>query len=146
MRTRVANAGALADLAALVGVDGAYEGAKIALCTNVAPIQPADTIADITEATYAGYARSSAVTFGTPHLDSEGNAVAVALPKEFKPNANGAEVVVTQIALVDAAGTGLLRTAVLDEPITFSTTMDVHLIGFPVVQSQPADTTEDVLP
>lgn len=136
----------LAELSALIAAGADYENPKLVLIKNEEDIPPTAALGDLDLADYTGYATSTAVTWGTPHLDDDGNAVVLCNPKEFKPTADGPACTVHHVGLVDNAGTLLLRTARLSEPITFTTTQDVYMIGFPLTISQPSESPEGIYP
>lgn len=141
-----ANSGLPGMLSVSIDEDGPYDGAKIALFENEEPITPQTVFADLAEATYDGYAQSSAVTWGTVHLDLEQRAQVLCMPKEFLPTGNSTVSVVHHVGLVDAAGTTLLASYKLDEPLTFASPQDVYLVGFPLVLTQPDGGIPDIVP
>jgi len=60
------------------GVNGVLLGSKILLYTNVVAPNPLVTLADFTEATYGGYARSAAIVFDDPFISTETGAYVMA--------------------------------------------------------------------
>lgn len=71
---------------ALVVEDGPLDGAVMMLWTNPGLTPNENTVyADLTAATFTGYAASAPLTFGTPYLDGETGQWAVAAdPVEFR--------------------------------------------------------------
>lgn len=134
----------LADLTFLKASGAPYENPKLILITNAEDIPATAALADVDVADFTGYATSSAVTWGTNHLDDEGNAVCRSVSKEFKPSADGPAVTVNHVGLVSNDGATLLRTARIDPSFTFTTTQDVLTISFPLTMSQPAESPESV--
>lgn len=118
----------------------------LALFEDENPIPPNAVLADLTECAYTGYARSTAVTFATPHLLPDGSVVMQAIPKEFKPTGSAASATARQVALLDAGGTDILASYTLPEPIEFNDDQDSHLIGFPLTLPQDDGTLEQVIP
>lgn len=118
----------------------------IALFEDEEPIPPNATLAALTECAYTGYARSTAVTWATAHLNDDGSVVMQAIPKEFKPSGSAASSTARQVVLLDAGGTDILASYVLPEPIVFENEQDTHLIGFPLTLPQDDGTLEEVLP
>lgn len=136
----------LAFVTAATGAAAIFDGAKIHLFEDETPIGPDTDPATLTEASYGGYAASAAVVFQTGHVDPQGRAIRQVLPKEFKPTDSTATSVVRQVALMNGAGTAILASYMLDDPITFGTPDDVQLIGFPVIVTQPDTSLENIVP
>jgi hypothetical protein len=58
-------------LAQLVAADGLFNGCLCRLYVNNINVTDATVIGDLTEATFAGYAASAALTWGTPYNDGD---------------------------------------------------------------------------
>lgn len=136
----------LALLTAAIAATELFDGAKIHLVENTDPITPDTPVGDLVEATYEGYAASSAVVFLTPHTDINGVAVVQVTPKEFKPTGDATVSTVTQVVLMNGAGSAIHASYMLDDPIIFGDEDDVHLIGFPLMLVQPAVDLENIVP
>lgn len=134
------------ELSDMVAAGGPYENPKMILITNEADIPPEAALADVDQPTFTGYGVSTAVTWGTPHIDADGNAVVLGNPKEFKCTADSTEETVHHVGLVSNDGLTLLRTARLADPIVFSNPSHVYLIGFPLTHSQPKESPEGIYP
>jgi len=127
-------------------VGGELAGALLALFVEPAPIEPTMVLADLTEATFTGYARSAAVVYGAEHINENGDAVKQVIPKEFKATGDAIQNTVTHVGLIDTTGLILLASYELPEPLAFTSIESVHMIGFPVTLSQPSDNLEEVIP
>lgn len=86
--------------------------------TNFTPNQNT-VLADFTEATFTGYAASSAVTWGAAHLEPNGNAVSVGSAKTFTQTGTTITEIVYSWYLVTALGAYLLGGA-FDTPLNFN--------------------------
>lgn len=133
-------------LTAAVANAATFDDALIALFEDEDPILPGDLLADLTLATYEGYANSTAVVWGTVHIDTAGRSAVHCAPKEFKPTGDATQSTVRQVGLLNAAGTAVLASYILDEPITFTDANSVHLIGFPLVLTQPDGEEPNIIP
>lgn len=133
-------------MTALIASMAPLAGGKLHLYEDVTPITPTTDPATLTEATYGGYAASAAVTFKTVHIDPDGSVTVQITPVEFAPTDATATSVVTQVGYLNAAGDTILASYVLDDPITFGDTNDVHLIGFPLRLEQPTGQAENIVP
>lgn len=72
------------------------------------------------EATYDGYARSSAIVWGNPFMLPGGNGVVSGDKKQFVCTGNTTNNSITGIAIVKADGLTLAMVDVLDNPVTMS--------------------------
>lgn len=133
-------------LATAIAVDGDFNGVKMILATNDLPLTGTDDLSAVELPDFPGYATSAALTWGTPHIDANGNAVVLSHAVEFAPDDVTTGVEVTQICLVNAAGDTLLASAMLDEPIVFLDTESVFTISFPLTFSQPGTVGDFVIP
>jgi hypothetical protein len=86
--------------------------------TNFTPNQNT-VLADFTEATFTGYAPSSAVVWGAPFLDAAGDAVSVGSAKTFVQTGVGVVNIVYTWYLETALGAYLCGGA-LDTPVNFA--------------------------
>jgi hypothetical protein len=128
------------------GGTGILNAGKIALFEDTVPIQPNAVLADLTPATFTGYAPKGPIVFGTIHSDAAGNAVCMVLPQEFKPTGTGPSSIVRQVGLLNTAGDTLVISAMLDEPLNFVSVESVFHIGFKLVVGQPVETAEEIIP
>lgn len=111
----------LALLAALTETDGALFGAKIGLFKANVTLQPSTVLADLSEADFTGYARSAAITWGTPGVSSDKTPMVAGDAKVF--TAGNPITVPNQIYgyfVCDAAGTGLLYAEKFANPLNVS--------------------------
>lgn len=99
---------------------GEFKDALVALFKSGWSPGTGQTYADFeaNEADFSGYARSSAVTWGTPYADNANRGVMVAGSKQFTQNAATVSNTVGGYAVLDAAGTGLLFAEAFDTPVT----------------------------
>jgi len=67
-------------LEALVDEDAPFDGCVVALLKEPPPLSPDTEWADLEEANFSGYARSSALTFGSPYTDAETGMKVVSAP------------------------------------------------------------------
>ncbi len=105
----VPDAISLQNLAALTGVDGLFEGAKIGLFHNNYVPNRQTALADLTVANFTGYALSAAVVWGTPFIDPVIGPVVLANLKVFAAgNPTTVPNTIYGYYIVDAAGTALL--------------------------------------
>lgn len=96
---------------------GAWDGAKMILFVN--DYEPATdmVIGDLTEATFTGYAASSAIVWADPFVDDDGNAVLVGGSKEFKGGGDDPPQTVYGYAVVDAAKANIFWAERLPNPV-----------------------------
>lgn len=137
----------LREFIALSQVVGEQLAAPIlALFEDEDPIPPSAEIADLTECAYTGYARSSAVVFGTSHLTASGSVITQITPKEFAATGSAVPGTARQVAMLNAAGTEILASYVLEEPLSFVDANSVYMVGFPLTLPQDDGTLEEVNP
>lgn len=130
----------------LVAEDAILDGAKLGLIKNETPLVPGTPFAALEFANWTGYAHSAAVEYHTIHTDPDGNRIVQIAPVEFTGGPTETEVVVTQVVLLNAAADDWLASYTLEQPLSFTSSEDVYLIGFPVYVSQPGETSEEPLP
>lgn len=80
----------LATVAALIAEDGLLDGAKVILFQNDFFPDEFTTLAQLTEATFTGYARSAAVVWGTPYVTA--GTLAAVTPPSVQFNSTGTTV------------------------------------------------------
>lgn len=116
-------------LQAAAGVKGALNGAFLGLIA--APFTPdrRRVLADVTEPTYATYARQ-AVAWGTPEFMSDGEWGTVATGVyTFRTAPGDPALVVYGVLLASAATAGsLLATALMEDPYPLATSSDVCVL------------------
>lgn len=88
--------------------DGPLFGATVMLFSNDAVIGPATVKADLTEADFTGYARSTAITWGETFVDSSDDAVSVGDTKQFHCDDGVTPNTIYGYAVIDAGDTNLL--------------------------------------
>lgn len=100
-----------------VAVGGPWAALTLHLyVNNVAPNE--DTVvADLTQATFAGYAAVAALAFGTCYIDADGNFKLSAPSEQFTATGIGVLETVYGYYLTDAAGTVLHGANLLDTPV-----------------------------
>lgn len=92
-----------------LGVDGLLTGSKVMLFTNNITPTPGAVLADLTEATYTGYARSAALTWGTPFVSNlTGKHVMQSGMLTFAGGVNAGGEAVRGYALISGEGTPVL--------------------------------------
>lgn len=114
----------IAMLSALAGVAGTLNGVLIALFKNdFAPNQDS-LIADFTEADYTGYARSTAVVWGTPFINVDGVAEMIAPGKQFQPSGTTVANTIYGYYVVDSGGTDLVYSERFATPVPLAGPLD----------------------
>lgn len=136
----------LANLSAMIAADAAFEEPKCILIIAPDGVPPTAALEDVEVPSFTGYATSAAVTWGTPHLDNDGNAVVFTHSVEFKATADVDPATATHMGLVSNDGATLLAVCELNTPFTFATAQDVLTVAFPLMVSQPTESDEDVNP
>jgi hypothetical protein len=97
----------LAVLGILTGVAGRYENATVHLFQNDFTPTPDTVIADLTEATFSGYAAVVDPGWGAAFLNDDGNAQRLLNNAQFTQTAATITNTVYGYYVTDAAGTGL---------------------------------------
>jgi hypothetical protein len=119
--------GILADLIAMT--TGRFNACKVGLYINPIPLSVNTALADLTEATFHGYAQSAAVVWGTPFLDSAGNPTIVGANCQFTATTPFSDANTIQgYFVVDSAGTTLLWAEALPTPIAITAVGDAVVI------------------
>jgi hypothetical protein len=118
----VPNATSLAALEELASAGNLFDGAIVRLFQNDVTPDRDTVIGDLTAADFTGYADSAAVTWATPFLDSNGDAI---LPGDLKEFMAGSPVTVSNTiygyAIVNTGATVLLWAERFDAPVIVST-------------------------
>lgn len=138
---------ALIDHAIAGPFSGPLDAIKIGLATGLtAPLDENLTLAGVTEASFTGYARTTAAVWGTIYFDSNGVCVVEMEPQPFfqmTALTAGAQVCTHMIGL-NSAGTDLLFAAQLDEPANFANIGDglVLPLQWPSLDPPPFPSSE----
>lgn len=124
----------LAALDRLAAVGGPLAATELRLGVNNISVGPGTVLADLQEATFAGYAPVAAIAFGSAYIDPNG-VVRIDAPSEtFEMTATTTLEVVYYWYLVNTAGTALVAIALLDNPVPLTEVSQ----GLSVLPSVPA--------
>lgn len=107
----------IAALTALAGTGGPLHGTQLILFQNNLTLTKTTTLADLTAATFVGYAAVAGITFGTPYIDQFGVVRIDAPSVDFIMTSNSTPNTIYGWALLDTAGTDLEVAAMLASPI-----------------------------
>lgn len=117
-------------LEALVDDSAPFDGCVVALLKEPPPLEPETVWADLTEADFSGYARSSALTFGSPYTDAETGVPVVSAPMVEFLSTTASPFVPNQIyghALIVPGSPPTLRSIVAyDAPVAIDAPDLVH--------------------
>ncbi len=108
-----------AQLDALKAVSGPLDGLIVKLFTNSLTIDHDSVAGDFTEATFDGYAASTAIAWGATHFNANNKAQLVGDTKQFTAGASVASETVQGYFVVDGSG-DLVFAERFDSPVTIS--------------------------
>lgn len=123
-------------LTAMKAVGGDLNGAKVGLYTNVHQPSKGTLLADLTQATYTGYALVAIATWGAPFLDPIGNPTMVGNHIQFQPTDGAVPNTITGWFIVDSAGTDLLIACALPTPVVLADASHALIVEPTVVYGQ----------
>lgn len=100
----------IARLTTLAGGGGEWNGAKVGLYKSTFIPGTGMTYADFAakEADFTGYARSSAITWGTPYADASNRGVLVGGSKQFTSTDGDVPNTITGFVILNSAGNAIL--------------------------------------
>lgn len=108
-------------LQAITGVGGQYAGGKVMLFTNNIVPTKATVLADLTEATFGGYARTTLAGWTAPYVNMAGNYSIDNLDiQEFDGDGSGPDEAIMGYGVLNAGGTVLLQAEKFATPIQVS--------------------------
>lgn len=123
----------LARLNALAAAEGEWNGALLALIQELEePYTPSSTMTfaglELAEATFTGYARSTAIVWGTAYADANKRAVLAGGSKQFSATGSAVSNVVTGYAVINAAEDDVLWAELFDEPRLMDENADALIV------------------
>ena len=107
----------LLGLTALLGVHGPFTVPTLSLYQNVVAITRQSTLADLTIATFTGYASVVGLTFSASYIDVDGSALALGSDNVFVATGSAIGNVIYGYYLTDAAVANLLIAYALQTPV-----------------------------
>lgn len=128
--TKIAMLQALIDHALAGPFSGPLDGLLLGLATDPAPTVDQDKVlADYTEATFSGYARSAGLTWGTIGFDPAGACyVEIAAGVSFQMTALtvGAQTATVLLGITPGGSPALAFAGILDAPVNFARIGDMY--------------------
>lgn len=126
-------AGLIARLNAMVGVDGEFEDAIVALIQTADPVfTPNGNMTfdefEAAEADFSGYARSTAIDWAAAYKDDTNRAVVAGGSKQFTANAATVGNTVTGYAVLNAAADAVLFAELFDTPRVIDESGDAIIV------------------
>lgn len=111
----------LSALGELIAATNLLDGVKVILFKNAAALSIYSTLADLIEADFTGYARSSAIVWGTAYVNPNQQAQVTGGSKQF--NCSGATVTNTIYGwaiIIDSTVDILVAAELLPQPVTMT--------------------------
>jgi hypothetical protein len=128
-------------------VAGEFDTGVIALFVDAIVPTPLTLLAQLTECTFPGYARSAAVKWGTPYFDTLERAVSLSDVHQFACNAVGQAQTARIVGLIVGAAPGVLKACyVLDTPLIFASPDSVFQVAFEAILGEPTGGLADIIP
>lgn len=128
----VSRAQNLAQLTTMVTTGGDFFEPTLRLYAN--PLTPSreTTLADITTATFSGYAPKTTMGWLSPYTDVDGSAICYGESHSFVANAATVGNTIYGCYLTDAAGTGLLAIWAFADPVGIAAAGDGVTVDVPL--------------
>lgn len=112
----------------LTASSGPLNGCQLVLFTNPIAYDPNTTLADLTLATFSGYAAVTGITFGTAYIGVDGFVHVTAPSQQFSASASPNAETIYGWALLNTAGTTLILGTTFDTPINITQQYDGVLV------------------
>lgn len=110
----------LAGLTALLGTHGPFTTMTLRLYANPITLQRSTLLADLTEATFVGYAAAAGVTFSASYVDVDGSALALGADNVFICTSATTPNTIYGYYFTDAGNTNLLIAYSFANPVPIS--------------------------
>lgn len=107
----------LTGLTALLGSTGPFHLPTLSLYQNNATLTRATTLADLTIATFTGYAPVAGLAFSSPYIDVDGSALALGADNVFVATGSAIANVIYGYMLTDAGVANLQAAYALANPV-----------------------------
>lgn len=109
----------LSAIAELIATGNLFAGTKVILYQNNIMLSDFTTLADLTEATFTGYARSAAITWGTPYVNPSQQATSTGASIQFSCTGTAVTQLVYGWALIiDSTVDVLMVAEAFAEPVS----------------------------